>query len=268
VVGAVSAVAALLVVPEARRLLNLDPPQTPSKPSKKTPVVAIDRFARAQGFLTSKRYSDALLEIEADLKDNGPSASSLVLKGNILWEKGDRAGSIECHRKAIKLFPEDESAYRNLLSGLEQDAKFDAVIVEVLSIPETMKELKSWAQLRLGNAYLQTHQNSKAAIAFERAIQGGFDSASNRNWCGVACYRAGDIHGAKRWILRAIELDNKVGVYHKNLGQTYLKLDAVDEAVTSFNRYLDLISDPSERRSQLALVQSWIDATDDRLYGE
>ena len=107
------------------------------------------------------------------------------------------------------------------------------------SVPELESAVKrdpnnAELQLRLGIAYSQQDDFSRARAAFQRAVTIAPGSAEAHNWLGVALLAQSDFAGGIAALRKAIALDPTHGRAYSNLGSALAKSGNLTEAVEVF----------------------------------
>lgn len=124
------------------------------------------------------------------------------------------------------------------------------------SVPELESAVKrdpnnAELQLRLGIAYSQQDDFSRARQAFQRAVQIAPGSAEAHNWLGVALLAQSDFAGGIAALRKAIALDPTHGRAYSNLGSALAKRGDLTEAVEVFRKALTL--EPNSVAAQMNL---------------
>jgi tetratricopeptide (TPR) repeat protein len=114
--------------------------------------------------------------------------------------------------------------------------------------------------VRLGIAYWQQDDFSRALAAFQRAVKIAPRSAEAQNWLGVALLAQSDFPGGIAALRKAIALDPKHGRAYSNLGSALAKSGDFDEAVKVFERALAL--EPNSLGAQMNLAMTLRDKGD------
>lgn len=99
--------------------------------------------------------------------------NALIYEGNRAFGNGDYAGASSKFLKASKGKDKDFTAIYNLANSLYKDKKYNQAISEYQKVGELAKTSadKVASLYNLGNAYMQSGNNQKAAEVFKKALK-------------------------------------------------------------------------------------------------
>lgn len=222
---------------------------------------------------------EALIEIEKAFKDDPKNYDVLLIKGIFLSDGGDLNSAYTLFQNAIRLMPDEPSAYYNsalidlkqnrkgqgeyyLLKAMELD-KFNPLPYLALGVfyrneklyEESMRMLNkayelnpdySQVHLELGVLWLTMNNFANAASALEKGVLAAPDNGRLRNALGSAYRALGKYNEALTEYYRALALDPQLYEVYYNLANLFEERDMIQEAEENLSLYLQHISDPSE----------------------
>jgi tetratricopeptide (TPR) repeat protein len=235
--------------------------------------------ALAEALWMKYEYSDdttltvrALAAAEQALRLDPDSAGIRVSLATIQLGTGKVDEAVSALEQAIRQRPNDDEAHRLLARAFVRQSKTDAAIREfqraIAIRPGYWRNHSA-----LGGFYFRAGRYPEAAMAFQRVTEVQPDSAWGYSNLGAAYAASGDnqralanftrsiaiepdemalsnvgtIHYAERRYAeaaqafeQAVALGPKSPVAHRNLGDTYLKLDRRDRAMAEYEKALDL----------------------------
>lgn len=215
---------------------------------------------------SQKRYREAIAYYTKAILLKPDFAVALFNLANTLKKVGDLEGCRLNLIKVLEVDPDFVLAWQNLATIYFDQGNLEEAIKcleHVLTLdPESVV---AWAEL--GELYYQIGNEDKRALTcFEQVIANKPNFAAAYNSKGLILHELGDYAGAERCYRAALSLEADDPHYLSNLGLSLQALGKPDEAISCFNRSLELESSATTRfnrgMSLLSigeLQQGWID---------
>jgi tetratricopeptide (TPR) repeat protein len=220
-------------------------------------------FAEARRLSEQGRYDEAIAQLQA-LSTREPSRKGINRElGTAYYKKGDYVAAITALKKALAEDPQDNEATQLLglsyyLAGNPGEA-----------IP-LLEKVQTWfpranvdASYILGVCYIQTKDYPKARSAFARMFNVPPDSAPSYLFTARMLLRQEFEPIAEEYAQKALAIDPKLPLAHFLLGELYLFKSRIPEAVTEFQKELEINPGYAPAYYKLADADSRIEKFDD-----
>ena len=192
-------------------------PSIPRKTIK--PGEVETHYNLAIGHYRSRRFDDAMSELEAVLAAAPRHAGAYFSTGLIHHEQGRYDDAIRAYREAVKLKPDYVEARTNL-----------------------------------GGVYAQVGRFKEAAEEIKAALRINPDNAESHKFLGLIYQDIGQLHESVRELTIAIKLKPDYAEAHNNLGEVYAQMGRINDAVGEFRVALKLKPDLTVARMNLEKI--------------
>lgn len=166
--------------------------------------------------------------------------------GNILEQKGDKAGAFDAYKRYLAAAPQAPEAA--LLSAAVQKAIFP-----------TPAGGTSQEHFQRGQAFLTNKDGTRAQVEFLAALRLKPNYVEACNALGLAFRATGDMEQAIGSYQMAIHLDPKSGGAYRNLAQAFEETGDVPKAAEFYDRYLLIApgaADAAQIRDKIAQLRA------------
>lgn len=166
--------------------------------------------------------------------------------GNILEQKGDKAGAFDAYKRYLAAAPEAPEAA--LLKVAVQKAVFPT------PAGGTAQE-----HFQRGQTFLNSKDGKRAQVELLAALRLKPNYVDACNALGLAFRAAGDMEQAIGSYQMAIHLDSKSGVAYRNLAQAFEETGNVPKAAEFYDRYLLIApgaADAAQIRDKIAQLRA------------
>ena len=197
-------------------------------------------FNEARHLTEQGRYDDAINRLK-DLATREPSLKGLERElGTAYYKKGDYVEAVTALKKALAEDPKDDEATQLLglsyyLAGRPSEA-----------IP-LLEKVQGWypranvdAAYILGVCYIQSKDYAKARSAFARMFNVPPESAPAYLFTARMLLRQEFEPIAEQYAQKALAIDSKLPLAHFLLGELYLFKSRIPEAITEFQKELEI----------------------------
>jgi len=171
-----------------------------------------------------------------DLRADDDEAHRLL--GRILAAQGRVDEGVAQLKTAIQLRPTSFNHYVSLGFVLYASSRYPAALGAYQKAAE-MRPNNAWPYEMLGATYQAQGETSRAIGNYEHAIRLGASAVAYTNR-GVAYFSAGDYDKARNAFIEAIEHEPRKASLHRDLGDTYLKLNRRDAARAEYERAIEV----------------------------
>jgi tetratricopeptide (TPR) repeat protein len=182
------------------------------------------------------RTSDAVKHFERALKIDGKHHDALVNFGHLLQQLGDRKRALEFYLRAVAV-QNSARALSNSGALMSQLGMHREALVNLQRAVDVDPADKS-ARINFGNTLRMVRRFDDALVQYDRALL--IDSGSTDALNGRACTLV-DLDRTDEAIedfQSALELDPDNPLFHRNLGNCYVKKKDFDRALAHLNRAL------------------------------
>lgn len=166
--------------------------------------------------------------------------------GNILEQKGDKAGALDAYKRYLAVSPEAPEAA--LLSAAVENATFPT------PAGGTAEE-----HFRRGHAFLTNKDGKRAQIELLAALRLKPNYVEACNTLGLAFRATGDMEQAMGGYQMAIHLDAKSGAAYRNLAQAFEEVGELSKAAQLYDQYLLIapsVPDAAQIREKIAELRA------------
>jgi tetratricopeptide (TPR) repeat protein len=211
-----------------------------SEPSSSPPSASDTNFGEARRLLQQGKFDDALAALH-DIEAKQPATKALSHElGVAYYKKGDYPNAITYLKKAREENPDDGEAVQLLglsfyLAGRPADA-----IAPLEKVQTWFPTANVDASYILGMCYIQTKDYPHARGAFAKMFGVTPDSAASYLFTARMLLRQDFGPVAEEYAQKAVALDPKLPLAHFLLGELDLYHSKVEQAVTEFQRELQL----------------------------
>jgi tetratricopeptide (TPR) repeat protein len=173
--------------------------------------------------------------------------------GDVLMREGDFEGAAKCYREAIDTNPDFAKAHSNLGFALKEKGQFKEAEHELLRALELDPAIAD-AHYLLGTIYQASENTDAADVRFRTAL--GLDPENEffRLDLSRFLFGQGKLDDARRILADGVARNPASAPMHYYLGNIYYELDALDLAVSSFNRSLSIEPEQPEVLANLGLA--------------
>ena len=195
-------------------------------------------MAGKRDFSTALPLLDSALAKKPDLVD------AWKLKGDVLYAKGDTAGSTDAFRKALDIKPDDLPAHVALISRYMEDGKLD-------DAGRLLQNMKKLAPKHPQTSYLQAlyfyrQKDFKAAQEnMQQFLKVLPESSLGLQLAGAIEYELKSYRVAETYLLKALPNSPDLGVARRLLITTYLSSNQPTRALTALQPILGKIDSDS-----------------------
>ena len=177
-------------------------------------------------------------------------------KGNALFDQGKYDEAIALFQTMVEENPDLYVIYTNIGNCYFQQNKYDEAITSYQKVLEQDPENVS-AMLSIGNSLANAGDNEKAMAWYKKINMEKITDVTVLYNIGTALYNKSEFKEALRYYQRAVDLkeDFLDGLYQ--LGLANLTLGNKEEAISSFNKYLEKDSE-SARAEQVKGFLSYL----------
>jgi protein O-GlcNAc transferase len=225
--------------------LAMDPDFTVALKNKGNLLIAFGKSTEAL------ECYERLLEIGKDIDAEVYNQLGNVYGNLKIWEK-----SIQSYSRALQLNPNDAGYYDNLACVLflsKQTENVERLMKRAIELsPET-----SVLHFNLARYYQSIGQNALAMQYYERAIELDPVSPAYVNMSYLLCMR-GDLLGAEKLLLKAIEEGCPESGLHINLGNVYKDLCSHEQALDCYQKALEVNPKSHMAQSNQLFVMHYI----------
>lgn len=181
-------------------------------------------------------------------------------RGTEFYQQGNYAAAVTNYAEAVRLAPEDETAYFNYGSAL---AKLGRIAEAKAAYAEALKLLPDYAEVHnnLGNLLAGEGRLVDASEHLAAAVKDAPESASARNNYGIVLVRLGKPVEAIAQFQEAVRLMPDYVEAHCNLGNTYYAQGRLTEAEAKFEEALRIKAGFEPAKAGLARVAQARQAT-------
>ena len=169
---------------------------------------------------------------------------ALTLLGILLVSEGEYSEASDYLMRALAL--NESNARARLFRGvcLREQGLYDEAVQELEPLTRISGPVAAEAAIETARAYLAMDDPARATQSLQQAIQLGASGAALYTLQGRAYARAGEKVAAREAFRKAIQADTSYAPAHLEFGLYFLQEGAPSEAVSRFERYLELI-DPT-----------------------
>jgi len=201
-------------------------------------------YLKARILYAMEKYSDAEIEINKAVVLDMSNFDNYMMYARILIRRGDFKGAIDRIEAAEKIDPKNESLM--LLKGIVYKSLDDYrnAILYFRRVKSTA--LRKEAYLEIGETYLNVNNTREALKYLRLAEKEGNPNA--HKYLARIYYETGKIDTAVQYYRKSLRADKNDVQALRQLGFIYKEKGEYPRALSHFNRYLKLITDPFERK--------------------
>jgi len=192
-------------------------------------------------WITATEYLEAAVNSETAFEKE-----ALTLLGILLVSQGEYGEASDYLMRALA---DDETNPRARLFHavcLREQGLSEEAIQELDPLVKASGPIAAQAAIEMGRAYLAMDDPARASQSLQQAIQLGASGAALYTLQGRAYARAGEKVAAREAFRKAIQADTNYAPAHLEFGLYFLQEGAPSEAVSRFERYLELIDQTFE----------------------
>lgn len=180
----------------------------------------------------------------------GDDAETYLKQGDDYFDKKDYPKAAEAYEQAIRRRPTDADAHVNLAEAYFNQGRYEDAIAaaqKAIQLGGNTSAAAADAYRVLGTAYLKTSRSSEALEALNKAFELDANDPETRNGLaliyydqGVAAYNGQNYEEATRVYVKAIDLNPRYFEAANNLGDSYLKLNKLEDAAKAYERAVSI----------------------------
>lgn len=182
-----------------------------------------------------KRYQEALNSIQRALELSNRNVEAFVIMGKLLNVQGDYKSALEYLLKAADLSPDNIPLYTSLVNTLQQLGRHSEAIPYLKRIIELEPERVD-AHLNLAISLQAIEQDPTEQIMTALRLDPTY--GPTRYQYGLLLLNRGDVDGALKEFMIALNRGIDTPELHNNLGIVYIEKNQLENARTEFNTAL------------------------------
>ena len=216
-------------------------PSIPAGSSVPQPEPSDPIFAEPRRLLQQGKYDEAISQLH-DMEAKQPTLKGLSHElGAAYYKKGDYLSAITYLTKAEQQDPVDDREATQLL-GLSYylAGKLAEAIPRLEKVQTWYPTANIDASYILGVCYIQTKDYAQARKAFAKMFSVGPDSAASYLFTARMLLRQDFGTVAEEHAQKAVALDAKLPMAHQLLGELYIYQSKIPEAITQFQKELEI----------------------------
>ena len=201
----------------------------------------------------NKNYLKALAHFQAALKLNPALISLHINISNVYLHLNDIEKALQHINQALRLDPLNAEVYTNLGRVFYKQGLYDPAIKNFEKALRLDKDLVA-AHYNLAHSLTMQNQLSRAATHYGEVLRLQPENAIANLNLGFLEFNEGDYLEAEIHLKKALQYDAKNLELIKKLGETYVALGKMNEAIETYLSALDLSQDLSDVHHNLAIL--------------
>ncbi|MDP3981542.1 MAG: tetratricopeptide repeat protein [Chlamydiota bacterium] len=204
--------------------------------------------------LEKKEFRHALLTLEKGIEYSTEKVIGCILKGDILFRKGDYIESLKAYQECLNMKPDFSELDEKIAAAFEKLGEYENSIKYYKKFLQTNPNDQN-AILETGLLQLRINAFEDALNSFQKVVDMNPTNARAHTFLGIAQQSLGDYDHAFQSYNRAVDLDPENPELYFYLGNAYFEKEEYLGAIVSYERTMHI--DPNYTRVYRKMALSY-----------
>lgn len=190
-------------------------------------------------YLRLDDFSAAIFEFKQILQQQPHSISALRNLGNCYYKQNQFKQSIDYYEKALALEPNEPSGYVNLALAYAHTDQLNQAVT-LLETAHKINPQHFLVNTQLAQFYILNKKFDQALPLLENAATQNPEHAETQHALGLIAFEKTNYHAAQKYFEKCLEINPEHGQAHFHLGNTFLQLGDLPNALVNFLRQIPI----------------------------